>query len=388
MNRSCPICSSSEKTVLYTQDFHNKIIALMDRYDVVVCKDCGFVYADNISEQTDFDNYYADMSKYEFNDRDGVATDDCMAYYKKVADFLIPYVKDVNARILDVGCSTGGLLSVFKSKGYLNLLGLDPAPLCVKAVKEIYAVEAVADNLSNFKTDEKFDLIILSATLEHIVDFGDSIRKISFLLKNQGILFVEVPDAERFDSFISAPFQQFSTEHINYFSRHSIANLLSRLSFEIIEIRQGRNKFNLTVDPDIFVLSKRADRGNFATTKEKDELSEPAIRNYIIQCRKDDEALKKRLEEKLSNKEKIIVWGVGTHTQRLLGAGIDISKILFFVDSNIIYSDKKLNGIDVKLPKDICGDAPILISTYAYQDEIAHHINDVLKLNNEIMKLY
>ena len=387
MNRFCPICFCSEKTFLYKQNFNNKVISLMENYDVVVCKDCGFVYADNIPSQADFSNYYAVMSKYEFNYKDGIVSSDYIDYFTKVVKFLIPHINDKNARILDIGCSTGALLSIFKSKGCSNLLGVDPSPLCVRTTKELYKIEANINNISNFNTNEKFDLIILSAVLEHLVDFSNSMQKIWSLLKDQGLLFIEVPDSERFDLYISAPFQQFSIEHINYFSQYSITNLLSKLSFKIIEIQQNENKLNLTIDPDIFILSRKTDENNFKIIR--DDICELNIRKYIAQCSKIDLEIKKIIQEKLLNKNKIIVWGVGTHTQRLIGSGLDLSKILFFVDSNIRYIGKKLNGIAIKSPSDIQEEEiPILISTYAYQEEIAYQIKKVLKLNNEIIKIY
>ena len=206
-------------------------------------------------------------------------------------------------------------------------------------------------------------------------------------MKNQGLLFVDVPDAERFDLYISAPFQQFSFEHINFFSQYSVTNLLSKFSFEIIEVQKSLNKENQSTDPDIFIVSGKANKNNFKITK--DDISGLKIKNYISQCSKVDLEIKKVLREKLLNKNKIIVWGVGTHTQRLLGSGLELSKILFFVDSNIRYIGKKLNGIEIKSPSDIQEEKiPILISTYSYQQEIAYQIKEVLKLNNEIIKIY
>lgn len=386
MNRICPICSFSEKTHLYKQNFNNNVISLIESYDVVVCKNCGFVYADNIPSQFDFNNYYETMSKYEFNYKDGIASSDYISYYKKIVNFLIPHINNTNARILDIGCSTGGLLSIFKLNGYSNLSGIDPSPSCVRVVQELYNIEATINNISNFDTSEKFDVIILSAVFEHLVDFSDSMQKIRALLKDWGLLFIEVPDAERFSLYITAPFQQFSTEHINYFSQYSLRNLLSKFSFRVIETQQSDNKLNMTTDPDIFSLSQKTYKNTFKIIR--DDISESSIRNYITQCSANDLGIKKIIQEKLSNKSKIIVWGAGTHTQRLIGSGLDISKILFFVDSNTRYTGKKLSGIVVKQPTDIKEDVPILISTYSYKEEIIHQIREVLKLNNEIITLY
>lgn len=386
MKRSCPICSCSQKTFIYEQNFGNKAIALMDKYDVVICKDCGFVYAENIPSQQEFNNYYAVMSKYEFDYKAGLVSDDYINHFKKMAKLLIPYIKDKNAKILDIGCSTGAFLSILKAYGYQNLLGIDPSKSCVKTVKELYDIKATASNVSVFKSNEKLDVIILSAVLEHFVDFTSCLQKIRSLLKDGGLLFIEIPDAERFDSYIFTPFQQFSIEHINYFSQYSAKNLLSKFSFKIIEMQKSENRINQSIDPDIFIIAKKFKKKDFKIIR--DDVCEIRLKNYISECSKIDLKLRKIIREKISSNNKIIVWGVGTHTQRLIGSGLDLSKILFFVDSNTRYKGKKINGIEVKSPKEIKENIPILISTYSYQEEVACQIKNELKLNNEIIKLY
>ena len=384
--RVCPVCSSPQKIFLYKQDFNNVTISLMGSYDVVTCVDCGFVYADQIPSQDEFNDYYEMMSKYEYGHKAGVVSPDHMDYFIKVIDFIAPYLSDENARILDIGCSTGTLLSLFKAKGYANLLGVDPSLACVESTKKLHGIDATVNNISNFIIDEKFDVIILSAVLEHVVDLQSSMLKIWTLLKNQGWLFIAVPDAERFDLHISAPFQQFSIEHINYFSRYSIENLLSKFSFKIIDLQQRETRLGRTIEPDIFILSRKENKEKFTITK--DGTSCLKIRNYITKCLKVEEKVKKIIREKLAHKDKIIVWGVGTHTLRLLGLGLESAGILYFVDSNIRYVGKKLNGIEIKSPGDIESDTPILISTYSYQEEIIRQIRAELKLNNEIITIY
>ncbi len=369
MNRPCPICFGDQKKKLYTQHFHNNVIALMDRYDIVVCDACGLAYADHIPSQEKFSAYYADMSKYEFNDAQGVVADDYVIYFKKIVSFISPHLKDKKAHILDIGCATGALLSIFKEEGYTNLWGIDPSSACVETAQKLYGLKATANNISNFDPGQKFDVIILSAIFEHLVDFTASMHKIRALLNDGGLLFIEVPDAERFDAYISAPFQQFSIEHINYFSQQSLTNLYATCSFDIVDMKPHDHLLNQTVDPDIFALAQKMPEGDFRI--QKDEVSESKISNYIAQCREIDTDIKKIIHDYLSDKEKIIVWGVGTHTQRLIGAGLDVSKILYFVDSNTRYVGKKLNDLEIRSPKNIDNDAPILISTYSYQQEIA-----------------
>ncbi len=377
---------SEEKNNIFKQNFGSNAIAIMDGYDVVACKNCGFVYSDNIPGQDEFNKYYEVMSKWEFNYKDGVVSDDYQKYFKKIVDFLVPYLTNKNVNIMDIGCSTGCLLNMFKEKGYSNLLGVDPSSACVKTVKELYNINAVASTISNLSVDKKFDVIILSAVLEHLVDFSGSMNKIRSLLNDEGLLFVEVPDATRFDSYIFTPFQQFSIEHIDYFSDLSLKNLLAKFGFEVIEMQKNENTVNQTIDPDIFVLSRISNKLNHKIVK--DDITEKKLGDYISKCREMDVKVNKFLNETLAKNDKIIIWGVGTHTQRLVGAGLDLSKVLYFVDSNSRYRGKKINGVEVKSPQDIKEDTPILVSTFSYQEEVVRQIKDVLKLRNEVIKIY
>ena len=140
------------------------------------------------------------------------------------------------------------------------------------------------------------------------------------------------------------------------------------------------------LDPDIFALWQKSYNNNFKIIR--DDICESKIKNYICRCSEIDLKVKKIIKEKLSNKNKVIVWGVGTHTQRLIDSGLELSKILFFVDSNTKYSGKKINGVEIKSPAEIKEDTPILISTYSYQEEVVYQIKEILKLDNEVIKIY
>jgi hypothetical protein len=53
-------------------------------YEVVVCRDCGFCSAENIPDQTVFDNYYKEIPKYEYQDRDGEESDYDLGRFRKI----------------------------------------------------------------------------------------------------------------------------------------------------------------------------------------------------------------------------------------------------------------------------------------------------------------
>jgi hypothetical protein len=86
----------------------------------------------------------------------------------------------------------------------------------------------------------------------------------------------------------------------------------------------------------------------------------------------------------------VIVWGVGTPTRRLLANDVlRHSDISAFIDSNPKYQGQALVGIPVLSPDGLADHRePILISSYALQEEISAEIRDRLRLSNKLILLY
>ena len=121
--RQCPICKSDVGEVLHHQQF-----SLPDKhclpaaYDVVACRQCGFVYADTFAQQDDYDHYYREFSKYEntgLSTGGGTTESDAKRLEQTVTD-IAGLITDKNAAILDIGCANGGLLAALKRRGYNN----------------------------------------------------------------------------------------------------------------------------------------------------------------------------------------------------------------------------------------------------------------------------
>jgi hypothetical protein len=201
-------------------------------------------------------------------------------------------------------------------------------------------------------------------------------------------IYFDVPDATQFADFPDAPYQQFSTEHINFFSGASLANLMRRHGFDqVFSEKVLRQYTDVTVMPSVHAAF--VDRGAVSAPVCDDE-SEPRLRAYIDQSRAVDSRIRQLIDRTAGNREPILVWGVGTHTQRLLATGgLDRVNISAFVDSNPRYHGQRLHDIPIVSPESLCGRSePILVCSRVFQKEIEQQIHQQLHLSNEVLSLY
>jgi len=389
--RGCAVCGSQRSKLLFQQRFSEMSSgSLLEGYDMVVCQECGFGFADNIPEQAVFDAYYREMSKYEYQDCGGQESEYDLARFSAISGIIKQFLHNAQARILEVGCATGRLLSLLKESGYHNVLGLDPSPACAEAAQRLYGVRVLTNTLSDVSVPgQSSDFLILVGVLEHIRDLGSALAKTRYMLSTEGLMFVEVPDATQFARWPDAPFQQFSTEHINFFSATSLANLMQSNGFVQVFCRQdAREQSYGTTMPVISAIFKKDDLRPAHPVRDLE--TEQGLVEYIRQSQKVDDRIRQMIDDLAASGRPIIVWGVGTHTLRLLATSkLTESNICAFVDSNSHYQGKQLNGIPIIAPADSKGRSePILISSRAFQREIERQIRDELKCTNELILLY
>lgn len=244
-SRPCPVCGGLNRRVLHRQRFVDG--PLGDGYDVVVCRGCGTGFADGIPAQAELDAYYAERSKYTYDHAGGAESPYDFRRFELIADQVVPFLSSPKARILDVGCATGGLLAVLMRRGYANVVGADPSPACAAAARRLHDVDVRMAALAQLADwENRFDLILMVGVLEHLRDVRPAVEKVVRLLTPNGMLYCAQPDAVAFADCVNAPYQQFSVEHVNFFSEASLNHLLATSSLAsrrtwrwMVEWREG-----------------------------------------------------------------------------------------------------------------------------------------------------
>jgi SAM-dependent methyltransferase len=99
-----------------------------------------------------------------------------------------------NARVLDVGCGAGALISSMKRLGYRNVSGIDPYIKC-----DAHGSGGVVVLKRSLKEmTGEFDLIMLHHSFEHIADQAGALKDIRRLLGPGGRVLIRIPMADSF----------------------------------------------------------------------------------------------------------------------------------------------------------------------------------------------
>lgn len=391
--RACPICGSTgERDQLFRQVFSAVEGATpVDGYDVVVCRACGGAFADGIPTQAALDRYYAEASKYVYDQRDGAESEHDAQRLQGIAGIIARHVPAHDTRILDIGCATGRLLAELRALGFVNLEGLDPSPSCSAIALRRHGMHVRNLTLAELgDVGEQFGLAILVGVLEHLVDLDVSLEQIARVLEPGGLVYIEVPDVTAFADWPNAPYQDFSTEHLIFFSPSSLTTAMKRAGFSVVWLEQNaRLQAHRTTMSNISAFFRRDTARQAPTHVIYDETSTAGIERYLRACDGEEKRLQERIDRLADGKQPMIVWGVGTHTTRLMSMSrLAEASIVAFIESNARFHGRTLHGVPILPPSALLGrQEPILISSRVFQQEIAEQVR-AMGCTNELILLY
>jgi SAM-dependent methyltransferase len=354
-SRACPVCSSSEVEVLYTQRFATPALSPLPAIsDVVACPACGLVYADTPVAQEGYDRYYAKFSKYE---DPTVATGGGASPFdhlrlEDVADELSSRV-GAEARVLDIGCAGGGLLAALHRRGFTHLHGVDAATACVARVRSMGfpATCLPFSGLASLRNEGPFELVVLSHVLEHVVDLLPLVTAAKSLIASGGLLYIETPDASRYGEYDHVPFYFFDGEHINHFDTSRLAALGEAVG--LVTASAGARTFEVAPGktyPACWVLMGQGPSDGARRTSGEVASLRDRVADYVRRCR-----LSRRfpeLERLAAAGTPVVVWGAGSFAQRLFGDGLMSGcRVVGIVDRDGNKQGRPFAGFTVEVPE-------------------------------------
>ncbi|MFY9844545.1 MAG: class I SAM-dependent methyltransferase, partial [Terriglobales bacterium] len=299
------------------------------------------------------------------------------------------HIPSKDAHILDVGCANGGLLQVLRRLGFQNLVGVDPSPACVENTRK-GGCQAYRGDLAHLPAEiGRFDAVILTSVLEHVLDVKRAISALVDVCTGNGRIFLEVPDAAGYADYLHAPFQDINTEHINHFNITSLRNLMAQFGFTpVLEKPVLITGFSGLLFPGVEAGYERRS-GAVQQPWVIDGTFRGQMERYINESRVMMQEIDQQLRSVLASSTEVIVWGTGQLTMKLLcDTALKDAKVAAFVDGNPVNVGKTLRGVPILRPEQLENQkAPIILATLLHTQGIRNRIAS-LGLTNPVVTLH
>ncbi|MBI9050419.1 MAG: methyltransferase domain-containing protein [Anaerolineaceae bacterium] len=234
-NSFCDICGSKENFPLYNRDRNNEKVLN------VVCKQCGFVYVTNKENDDEIKDTYADGS-FSISARGSISPSkekirysDNMAWnrFNTYVSLLVEHNLPKSGRLLEIGCGIGSFIRYMQGFGF-EVKGIEPDPGYADFGEEHNFVPILSDFYEDVNFREyQFDLVFSFHVLEHVLSPTSFLIKARKELKEDGLIFIEVPCIERPNDGKLKSF--FWKSHIQTFSKNTLSGLLNKIGFEVVD---------------------------------------------------------------------------------------------------------------------------------------------------------
>lgn len=226
LNRSCILCDNSDFDKLSTIDRYGI------QYFAGICKKCGltqqYKYPNKDFINLFYEKYYNDLYAFFKNPEERFISQLNSAKYKYY--LLKKFINfNINRNVLEIGCGTGGILSFFKSMN-CDVTGIDYENDHLEfARKKNIPVHSKFENIN-----KKFDIIILSHVLEHLVNVDEILDICKNFLKNDGLIYLEVPSIESVTKHYDFDINNFlHIAHVTHFTKKTFINFINLKGFKV-----------------------------------------------------------------------------------------------------------------------------------------------------------
>ena len=289
-------------------------------------------------------------------------------YIKNIRDIKTNFIKENLKSVgscLEVGAGDDFNL---RTLNYKKFIICDPF---IKSYKK-NKIEFIRDFYEKINFKEKFDTIIMFSVLEHTSNFSEFLKKTKEILNIKGRFFLEIPIID--NQFLSGDFNSLLHEHVNYFSKSGVFNLMKKFNFEI-------ESFYFKNDAGFFCI-KHFEKKNYILEK-----SLPSLHT----CQKifNNKILKFLIFLKKNKDRRIVFYGANNGLNNLLyicqkRIKIKKNKILI-VDSDRNKWGKYIGSYKnhITKPSIIKKSDLICVSSLSFYDEIVSKLSK----NNQIISL-
>ena len=248
MLNKCSLCESENIRELYK----------IKGYNVVKCKDCGFVFVkDEILKKELVDlytqTYFHNPAWYQLDKERYFGYDDYIGDKENIRDKFDKILRVIKKHtnkgpLLDIGCGPGFFLELARERGYIAVQGIDISSYAVEYSTKTLNLDVQKGDLLDFHfAPATFNVIVIFDVLEHFQNPKEILAEIYKILNYNGILAIITPDIDTFiPKLLKDHWEEIKhiPEHISFFSKKTLTTVLQKTGFHVLETKYIGHKMS------------------------------------------------------------------------------------------------------------------------------------------------
>ncbi len=208
------------------------------------CPNCGFIWLqDQIVSKELYESIQSCESELLWLEILESQKEDDVRKYNEIIDFIFPYlgVKPIN--LLDIGCSSGIFLETYFTRPFESklVMGIElNHNAAEKALgRNLVIYEGTVESYLATEPEEKFNVITLLETLEHLADPKAIIQQCHELLEPDGLLFIFVPNGSSLLLTLEGDkCGMLGKDHLWLWNPHTLFCFIDELGFSQVHSKQ------------------------------------------------------------------------------------------------------------------------------------------------------
>jgi 2-polyprenyl-3-methyl-5-hydroxy-6-metoxy-1,4-benzoquinol methylase len=234
----CPLCGAAAR-----------VAGSVRKYPVRACAHCHFEF---LHPQPDDAALAAIYGESYFLHGQAAEAEERMSEMKRATaarylDMIGRLVPERGRRLLEIGCGHGDMLVEASRRGY-EVAGVEFSPHAVGIANQRLGRSAVsAGSIGTIELPaDYFDVVAFADVIEHVRDPQAFLRRVHGVLKPGGMAVLITPSLDSWSRrVLGRSWMEYKVEHLFYFSRRSIRELLRSCAFREIAIESNRKVLTL-----------------------------------------------------------------------------------------------------------------------------------------------
>jgi SAM-dependent methyltransferase len=209
--------------------------------DIVRCRACGHMQLDRFPSEAELDAAYADAASDDYVLEEAGQRESFRRVLERIERFTD------RGSLLDVGCWVGFLLAEARDRGWRECVGIEPSEFASGYARSRLGLDVRTEDL--FAAELRaghFDAVVLGDVLEHLTRTSEALERARSLLRPDGVLCLELPDAgSRVARLLGPRWWSVIPTHVHYFTRDSARTMLARHGFTTVYVATDPKAFTV-----------------------------------------------------------------------------------------------------------------------------------------------